>query len=732
MYSENEDFEEEYNVDTSNNQSFGDKVKEFYEANKKLCIIAGGFFLLLLILLMMNSCSNNNENPTGSGGVAGGSGESGGSTDSGNIEMNLTSTEEHLSIGNSVRLKLYVDVTYDVNPVWISSDPSVATVDQLGNVSALKLGNTTITVSFKLKDNKMYKLNCKIIVAEGNEDVTITNVSFPEGELLMTFGDKYQLLKQITPSNGYITDITYTSSNQSVATVDNQGVVKALKKGVTTIKMYVNNSTFTDELIVNVVEENVEPQMIIYPTNITFDNQNESLVVGSRKQLNYQYLPKDAYVKNLEWSSSNTSIVTVDSEGEITAIKEGSAIITVKSKDGVSATVNVTILPDKIDVTAINLLSASYITLDVGGTSQIITNVLPSNATDKSVTYTSSNQSVATVDSNGLIRAISSGATNITIKTNDKGYTKSVVVYVNTSSSGGSTGGDSGSSGGNSGSGSSGTTTTCTSDTLITISSDSGGAIMKSLTNAQNSSVSVTKNKVTVKTNQIGDSSCGTIKNLKYCYQTYNGYNCIPSTSFSVGDDIVLNIPNGNGILHFRIQVTMNDGTVYTKNYYIKNNVSSSSSNTIGCYCCGNSQGCTYSWGTGGSSCTINPNITESACVGQNPINITLSRTIETNYSGYALTLLTLNTSNYLKSINYCVNNQKTCSVAISGLNSTSGITYNSKKYLLLTNNQTYTSSIGKSGKYDIRIAVKTGDYFCYVPRLADGNYGTQKCAQIG
>ena len=152
------------------------------------------------------------------------------------------------------------------------------------------------------------------------------------------------------------------------------------------------------------------------------------LVVGGSSTLTAVISPTNATNKNVTWSSSNTSVATVSSKGVVTAVSEGTATITVETSDGgytADCTVNVT--KDSTPITSVPVtgVSLNRVTLVVplGGSSTLSAIFTPSTATNKNVTWSSSNTSVATVNGSGVVTAVSLGTTKITVKTDDGGYT---------------------------------------------------------------------------------------------------------------------------------------------------------------------------------------------------------------------------------------------------------------------------------------------------------------------
>ncbi len=157
--------------------------------------------------------------------------------------------------------------------------------------------------------------------------------------------------------------------------------------------------------------------VIIPVESITLDNKSLSLQTGQNATLSATVNPDNATNKTVTWSSSNESVATVNSTGLVTAKAAGSATITCKANDGsgVSATCSITVI---VPVTKITL-NASSASLSIGDTKQLTASITPSNATNKSVTWSSSNESVATVNSTGLVTAKAAGCATITCKADD-------------------------------------------------------------------------------------------------------------------------------------------------------------------------------------------------------------------------------------------------------------------------------------------------------------------------
>ncbi len=154
------------------------------------------------------------------------------------------------------------------------------------------------------------------------------------------------------------------------------------------------------------------------------------LTVGVSAPLNYYIDPWNASDKSVTWSSSNTSVATVSSSGLVTAMAVGSATITVTTNDGrKKATCLVTVNEEVVPVNSVRVDKTS-LTMTEGDTQTLTVTVVPDNATDKSVTWSSSNAFVATVSSSGVVTAKTAGTATITVTTTDGGLKATCAVTV--------------------------------------------------------------------------------------------------------------------------------------------------------------------------------------------------------------------------------------------------------------------------------------------------------------
>jgi uncharacterized protein (TIGR02145 family) len=248
---------------------------------------------------------------------------------------------------------------------------------------------------------------------EGQQEIAVTDISLDKTTLTLTVGNDYTLKAMVLPKEATNKEITWTSSNQTVATVDDKGVVTALAKGTTTIIAIAGDKTATCALTVAAATVDV--------SDISLDKTSLPLVVGADETLVATVLPANATDKTVTWTSSATGIATV-SNGAVTAVAEGTATITAKAGDK-TATCTVTVTVAVSDIS----LDKTTLTLIVGDTETLTATVVPDNATDKTITWTSSATGIATV-SNGAVTAVAEGTATITAKAGDKTATCAVTI----------------------------------------------------------------------------------------------------------------------------------------------------------------------------------------------------------------------------------------------------------------------------------------------------------------
>lgn len=167
-------------------------------------------------------------------------------------------------------------------------------------------------------------------------------------------------------------------------------------------------------------------------TGVTLDKASLSLEEGEEATLTATVAPSDATNKAVTWSSNKESIATVDQNGKVTAIAEGTATITVTTTDGNKTATCAVTVKKSTTVRPVESIALSPTTLSLkeGGTSTLTLTFTPSNATNKAVTWKSSNTAVAAVSNSGTVTAVAEGSATITVTSDDGGKTATCAVTV--------------------------------------------------------------------------------------------------------------------------------------------------------------------------------------------------------------------------------------------------------------------------------------------------------------
>ncbi len=169
---------------------------------------------------------------------------------------------------------------------------------------------------------------------------------------------------------------------------------------------------------------------VVNVSDVAVTPESLTLIEGVTQQLTATVSPSNADDTSVMWVSSDTSVATVNSSGLVTTISQGTATITVITNDGgYEASIDITVEVATIAVTGISV-DISTLTLAIGDTQQLTATVTPSDATDVSVTWSSSDENIATVDSTGLVTGISEGNASIIVTSNDGNYTANSTVDV--------------------------------------------------------------------------------------------------------------------------------------------------------------------------------------------------------------------------------------------------------------------------------------------------------------
>ena len=336
-------------------------------------------------------------------------------------KVSLNKSATTLTEGESETLTATItpsNATGDKTVKWSSSNEAVAAVDSNGKVTAKKAGTAVITAT----SSNGKTAGCTVTVKQ--KEIAITGISLNKSTTSLTEGESETLTATITPSNATgDKTVKWSSSNEAVAAVDSNGKVTAKKAGTAVITATSSNGK-TAGCTVTVKQKEIAI------TGISLNKSTTSLTEGESETLTATITPSNATGdKTVKWSSSNEAVAAVDSNGKVTAKKAGTAVITATSSNGKTAGCTVTVKQKEIAITGISL-NKSTTSLTEGESETLTATITPSNATgDKTVKWSSSNEAVAAVDSNGKVTAKKAGTAVITA-TSSNGKTAGCTVTV--------------------------------------------------------------------------------------------------------------------------------------------------------------------------------------------------------------------------------------------------------------------------------------------------------------
>ncbi|MBR0575076.1 Ig-like domain-containing protein [Proteiniclasticum sp. BAD-10] len=297
--------------------------------------------------------------------------------------------------------------------IWSSLDEAVATVSIDGTVTAIGNGSTYIMVSTEDGDWRAF---CLVTVAVSVSDVILdkTIIKFTE------FNQTNRLLATVIPFNSANQNVCWTSSDESVATVNQFGTVTAMTNGTATITVSTEEGNFTASCIVTVA---------VPVTSVTLDrNELYFTELNQVSELEATILPLNAANQNIIWTSSDESVALVNSDGVVTSVGNGTATIMATTAEGQkSAACKVTVA---VPVTGIMLGQSELHLTAYNQTSQLIATILPSNAANQTLIWTTDNASIATVSSDGVVTAVGNGIASISATTVDGSKTATCIVTV--------------------------------------------------------------------------------------------------------------------------------------------------------------------------------------------------------------------------------------------------------------------------------------------------------------
>ena len=304
------------------------------------------------------------------------------------ISSNVKLNKSKATVEKGKTLTLKATVTPadlpDKSVTWKSSNTKVATVTSTGKVKGVKAGTATITCTSTVSGAKA---TCK---------VTVGYVTLDKSEAVIKKGKTLTLTPAVYPSSLTDKSVTWKSSDESIATVTSEGKVKGVKYGTATITCTSNATglSITCKVTVGLVK---------------LDKTNATIEKGTTLTLKPTVYPSSLEDKSVKWTSSDKTVATVSSSGKVKGIKAGTATITCTSvATGLSATCKVTVINGTVT------LNKTETFIEKGKTTTLKATLTPTTLEDMSVTWTSSDKTVATVSSSGKVKGVGYGTATIT------------------------------------------------------------------------------------------------------------------------------------------------------------------------------------------------------------------------------------------------------------------------------------------------------------------------------
>lgn len=351
------------------------------------------------------------------------------------ITLNHTNLE--LKVGEKAKLSYTIEPTNATDPTveWEITKESEKYIHLAadGTITALAPGRAIITVSSK--DGYAFSV-CVVQVTNkdtSSDAVNVTGVTLDHDQLDMVPGDLQKLTETIVPANASNPEVSWKSTKPEVVAVNQTGVITAITEGSAEILVTTKDGGYQASCKVNVKkpaqEEKPSSGITSRPSTgteiavsgVELDKKEWNAKPGDTNLLTATISPQNATNKKMVWSSTDPGVARVDAYGMVYALSAGETTITVKTEDGgktASCKVLVTkenTVPSNGSITSLKP-NKKNVTLEVKKTFTCKITIKPTNATNRTLKFSSSKKSVATVSSAGVIKAVAPGKSTITVR----------------------------------------------------------------------------------------------------------------------------------------------------------------------------------------------------------------------------------------------------------------------------------------------------------------------------
>lgn len=310
------------------------------------------------------------------------------------ISFNGKTNESTIDLGQTETLTVVYnpeDTTDEKTVTWKSTNPNAVTVDN-GVVKAVGEGSSTITATV---GEKVATIDYSVRIPV--ESITIN------GDETLKKNEVKTLTVTYNPTNTTERDVVWNSSNKEIVSVDSSGKITGKKGGIAKITATVGNVKAEKEV------------KVVVPIDSVSLSGDDSILKGESKRLTATINPEDTTDdKTITWSSDDENVLSVDQNGQMRGIKEGTANVKAVVA-GKEATKQITV--NEVHIDSITIDGDQEFKMTKNQTKELKAKINPENTTDdKTTTWSSRNEDVATVDSNGKVKALKKGETIITAK----------------------------------------------------------------------------------------------------------------------------------------------------------------------------------------------------------------------------------------------------------------------------------------------------------------------------
>lgn len=318
----------------------------------------------------------------------------------------------------------------DTRMTWKSDDTKIATVNSSGVITAVGAGTTSITVSAVLpQSDDNHTIATATIVVTVRE--RLVSIAFGSNAEYIAVGGSKTVDLRFTPSENVNKNVTYSSSDTSIFTVTNEGVITGVKEGIAVLSCVAEDLGQSGAItcMVYVTEKEVSA------TDFSITPAEDTVYIGSTIQLTPVFTPENTTIRDVTWTSSDNSKATVDADGVVSGIAEGTTVVTATYKDTTNdnkvwtSTCIVTVEKAPIYATDFEV-SPTTQNIICGDKFTITPKFTPADTTNQTVIYQSLDETIVTVNTDGVVTGVGPGDAIVQCTSVDGGFNATVAVHV--------------------------------------------------------------------------------------------------------------------------------------------------------------------------------------------------------------------------------------------------------------------------------------------------------------